>query len=138
METQIQQCKSCEALLSGPFCSQCGQKLIIDRLTTRGVFKKGIQSLFNFELGLWYTIRMLFVNPGLVVEDYIKGKTKPYYNPFRYALISVALSAFLVLGLNVFEGQVDQVLEIYKNYGLFQSEEHEAMTRKSMGWMTKL
>lgn len=113
METSTDtRCKSCSALLHGEFCSQCGQKLISERLTLRSIFRMFMTQLTNVEKGLFYTIMMLFRAPETVIQNYLAGATNKYYNPFRFILILTTVSTLLL----VLSGGFDNNTTELQNY----------------------
>jgi len=130
-------CINCGISLHGSFCHQCGQKLIEERLTVKGVVTSALSSIFKLDSGLWYTIVMMTTKPGQVIQDYIKGKTKPYVNPFRYALIFIALYVFLAINLGEYNAQIDQIIELYKNIGIIETSEAETEMRTRLNFVFK-
>ena len=72
-------------------------KLITESYTIKKLLQEVWAIITNVEKGLWYTVKQLFLNPDVVVKDYINGKTVPYYNPFRYLFIWVSFSLVLSL-----------------------------------------
>ena len=136
METQTQACKSCGEPLHGTYCSNCGQKLIAERLTVKGVLTTALSNIFNVDRGLWHTIKMLFTRPGKVVQDYVNGNTRPYYNPFRYAFLMIAMAAFVSIFSGVFVEQVEQNITFFKSLGMYQTPEEEEKGRRAMNLMT--
>ena len=107
----IMDCKNCGATLTGPFCSECGQKLIDERITVRYLFKSLISIITNVDKGFLYTIKMMFANPAGVIRDVLNGKTVNYYHPLRYAIIWTALSVFLLFSLNVMDNSTAEINE---------------------------
>ncbi len=96
-------CRNCKAPLQGDYCGQCGQKHHTERFTAKGFFISFIQILTNFESGFWYTMKMMLIAPAQVVDDFVSGKTRPYYHPLRYTFIIVGISVLLNLYFGVFE-----------------------------------
>ncbi len=65
----------------------------------------------NVDSGFWYTMRELFVRPATVIDSYLSGATRRYYNPFRYYFIIIAVSALLQLSLGIFDLQQAEIRE---------------------------
>jgi len=130
-------CINCGTSLQGSFCHQCGQKLIKERLTVKGVITTALSSIFKLDSGLWYTMLMMTKNPGQVIQDYINGKTKPYVNPFRYALTLIAVYVFLIINLGEFSTQIDQIIGLYKNMGIIDTAEAETEMRSRLSFVFK-
>ena len=130
--TEYPSCINCGASLHGSFCHQCGQKLIKKRLTVKGVITEALSSIFKLDSGLWRTMVMMTQKPAQVIQDYIKGKTKPYVNPFRYALGLIALYVFLAINLGEFSVQIEQAIELYRNMGIISTAEDEVVMRSRL------
>ena len=54
-------------------------------------------TIVNVERGFFHTSIMMFKSPGVVIADYIRGNTRPYMHPVRYAF------TLLTIGLIVFQ-----------------------------------
>lgn len=127
----MEQCKNCEALLNGPYCSACGQKGITERLTVRHMLGELIQSITNVERGFWYTMQRLMAAPGQVVREYVEGKRKRYFHPVRYLLILATLATVLTVWLGIFDLQQDEILSVQERaMGLEPSEQSRLSQEK--------
>lgn len=82
-------CKSCNSTLktTDKFCSNCGGKIVHDRLSLRGTWTEFVGPFFNWENNFWRTFFGLFKNPKDVLEAYISGARKKYFQPFSYLLL---------------------------------------------------
>lgn len=136
MDTQLL-CKNCGQESDQNFCSNCGQKRIEERWNLKKLIRSAFTTIFNIEKGFFYTFRELFLNPGKVVGEYLDGRTMPYTNPFRYVVIAIAISVFLMLSLGVWEFQVDYIIENYKKFGIIDSDKGEADMRTNMKNVTQ-
>lgn len=89
-------CKNCGTHLddSVNFCPNCGAIVIVKRIT----FKQIILDMFRNVLGLdntyLRTLKAMFVNPQLVLSDYMNGVRKRYFPPFGFFAIGAALALF--------------------------------------------
>src|SRR4051794_2211651 len=72
----IGRCVSCDAPLSGPYCSRCGERVLEpDALTLRHFFTHTVaHELLHVDGTLWRTLRLLFVRPGQLSLDYAAGR----------------------------------------------------------------
>ncbi|NRB51088.1 MAG: DUF3667 domain-containing protein [Saprospiraceae bacterium] len=104
-------CKNCGAPLMGEYCHQCGQRNITERFTIRQIIRDLVRMITNVDSGFWYTMRELFVRPATVVESYLSGATRRYYNPFRYYFLIIAVSALIQLSLGIFDLQQAEIRE---------------------------
>lgn len=91
------------------FCSNCGQYQVHKRLTIRVILLEILAVLTNVERGLWRTIEDLTVRPGTVIKGYWAGKTRTYFNPFRYAFLMATFSALLTLSTGVYDKQIGEM-----------------------------
>lgn len=91
-------CKNCgeKTISKGKYCHGCGQKSNTHRLTLKHFFLHDIlHGLFHLDKGLLKTLKEIFIRPGGVALDYIKGKRKRYYNFFYLLLIIIGIYVFL-------------------------------------------
>ena len=130
MESTLKNCKSCEAPLSGLFCSNCGQKVIEERYTLKKIFGDLIANIFNLEKGFFFTFKKLFTVPEEVIDGYLNGQTKKYYNPIRFFLIWISLQVLIMVSFNIWESQFDKVGEVYEKIGLIKTEADKLRMKK--------
>jgi hypothetical protein len=84
-------CRNCQTELAGPYCHHCGQKEVLRRLSLGEILRDLPGKVFNLDRGLWLTFLCLFIRPGQVCLDYVRGKRHPYVNPLSYFLIGASL-----------------------------------------------
>ena len=90
MEVQETYCKNCNALVQKKYCSQCGQKGSVNKVTFSETINDLVSSLFMEDGPLLKTLKLLIVNPGKLFKEYLAGKRKTYYRPVTFfVLISV-------------------------------------------------
>ena len=65
-------CQNCETVVDGKFCSQCGQKANVKRITTRAIFSDFIKKITLWDKGLLYTTARLMKSPGKMARAYLK------------------------------------------------------------------
>lgn len=92
-------CKNCSSELFGKYCAKCGQKAIEGRLNLKDAALDSLGLFFNVERGFLFTLKELLLRRGIVIREFIEGKRKKYYGPFKFALllstIGYLFSAFL-------------------------------------------
>jgi hypothetical protein len=88
-------CKNCDATLDGKFCSHCGQKSDVHRVTVGHVAHEFIHALTHTDKGFLLLIKDLFRKPGVVAREYLEGKRKKYFNPISFLVITTAISALI-------------------------------------------
>ncbi|MEM8528345.1 MAG: DUF3667 domain-containing protein [Bacteroidota bacterium] len=130
-------CKNCGHEFTGQYCPACGQKHIPERWNLKRLFRSAFTNVFNIEKGFFFTFKELFLRPGKVMGEYLDGRTTPYTNPFRYMILAAAISVFLMISSGVWELQVNNIIQSYKDFGMISSEADEIRMRKSMSFVTK-
>lgn len=93
------ECPNCSADLSGPFCSNCGQRQVdLDRpLSDLGA--EAMDAFFSFDTRILCTLWPLISRPGFLTVEFMAGRRKRYVHPFKlYFAICVAL--FVVLAFS--------------------------------------
>jgi|AntDeeMinimDraft_8_1070380.scaffolds.fasta_scaffold00043_20 hypothetical protein len=91
-------CKNCNSELQGDYCHHCGQQ---DKQYMRSVFAV-VGDLFG-EIGHWdsrfyRTLRGLFLSPGFLSLEFVKGRHASYVPPLRLYFF-ISLISFMVLTL---------------------------------------
>ncbi len=89
-------CKNCKSELSpeNNYCSECGAKIIRERISIKSLLLNVIVSL-GWDSNFFVTLRELVSKPQIVFKEYIKGTRKKYANPFTFYAISLAISLFV-------------------------------------------
>jgi hypothetical protein len=87
-------CKNCRCNLRDKdgFCSDCGARVIQERISFKFLLKEVIDKILSVDNKLLKTFWHLFTKPEQVIDGYIKGVRKRYFNPFSYLLISITLA----------------------------------------------
>lgn len=89
-------CLNCDTSFSGNFCPNCGQKASTRRYSWSYVFSKDfLTDIFNFDSGFLLMAKQLFYRPGHVVNEYLQGKRKTYFNAIGFLLILLTIEAIL-------------------------------------------
>jgi hypothetical protein len=83
-------CLNCGEVLRGQHCSHCGQHAQVRVLSLWGLVKDVIGDVLNADSRVWRTLWPLAFRPGLLTEDYLRGRRARYTPPFRmYLVLSV-------------------------------------------------
>src|SRR5207249_6073441 len=83
-------CEYCDALLTGRWCSQCGQAAIDYRRSFRHVIVDALDSFLNFESKFFATIGWLIARPWNLTNQFLAGRRVRYVHPLRlYLLVSI-------------------------------------------------
>jgi len=88
-------CLNCGEVLTGQHCSHCGQRAKVRVLSLWGMTRDVLGDVLDWDARVWRTLRPLAFKPGLLTQDYLRGRRASYTPPFRmYLILSVAF--FLV------------------------------------------
>ncbi len=88
-------CKNCDATLDGKFCSSCGQRADIHRITVSHLAHEFTHALTHADKGILLLVKELVRRPGYVAKEYLDGKRKKYFNPISFIVATTALSALI-------------------------------------------
>jgi hypothetical protein len=102
-------CLNCGIVLTGPYCSACGQKAHVHR-SLRAFIGDFVAGLLNFEGKFWRTLPMLVWQPGEMTRRYIAGERARFISPIALYLFTV-FAMFAVLN---FTGALDADPESFK------------------------
>ncbi|HBD25298.1 DUF3667 domain-containing protein [Flavobacterium sp.] len=89
-------CKTCNNPYenTAQYCSNCGAKIVDDRLSLKGTWEEFIGPFFSWDNNFWRTFIGLFTNPKDVLEAYISGARKKYFQPFSYIILYATIAVF--------------------------------------------
>ncbi len=80
-------CKNCENHYHGHFCNNCGQRANLHRIDFKHLVHEFFHALTHLDKGLLYTAKMMLLEPGRTIRDYLNGKRVKHSNPFLMLLI---------------------------------------------------
>ncbi|MCX7553592.1 DUF3667 domain-containing protein [Marinicella sp. S1101] len=94
-----QNCPSCDEVIIGQFCHQCGEKQFSQHdLSISKVAKHAIAAVTDID-GKWLkTIKLLLTQPGVLSTHYLSGIRKHLLTPFQL-LLFCSIKFFLIAGL---------------------------------------
>ena len=79
-------CKKCHLPLSGDYCSNCGQPQRLKRINGKFIASE-IASIFNFERGIFYTIKELLIRPDQNVKHFILEDRNRLVKPISFVIL---------------------------------------------------
>ena len=109
-------CKNCNTQLNNSqrFCSECGAKIIKNRLTPIVLVKQLNQEVLSIDNKLFSTFIDLFRKPEAVIDGYISGTRKKYINVIQYFTIALTLAGLqLFLMSTIFKDAIDVDMSIF-------------------------
>lgn len=95
MDSELNTCKNCGHNTRAAYCSNCGQRSSVYKVTMRETFEDLADNLFSLSAPLVITIKNLFVNPGEILREYLEGQRKKYYKPISFFILTTAVYLFL-------------------------------------------
>ncbi len=110
-------CSNCNATVKqeSAFCSACGQKINIHRLSIHEIWHDMIHAFLHADKSYLQLTKQLLLRPGIVAKEYVSGKRKKYFNPFSYLVINIAISAFVIKYFHLF-GSVGNAKNAVSNF----------------------
>jgi hypothetical protein len=92
-------CLNCGEVLTGQHCSHCGQRAKVRVLSLWSLLKDVLGDAFDWDSRIWRTLRPLAFRPGLLTQEFLRGRRASYTPPFRmYLIVSVAFFLLATLG----------------------------------------
>jgi len=83
-------CLNCGEVLTGQHCSHCGQPATVRVLSLWALVKDVLGDLLNADSRVWRTLWPLAFRPGLLTQEFLRGRRASYTPPFRmYLVLSV-------------------------------------------------
>lgn len=106
-------CKNCGLDLLGDYCSNCGQKSSVDRITLSHIINELVEGVFQVDRGLFYTLISLFSEPGITIKAYLDGKRRIHFKPIAY-LLTFSTHYFIITQLT---GQITWLDDFVGGFG---------------------
>ncbi len=84
-------CINCGTEISGKFCTNCGQRTTVKRITFKDTWLDFWAQVYGFDGLFLRTIRDLTIRPGVVAKTVISGNRVSYYGPVGYFFLMITL-----------------------------------------------
>ena len=123
-------CPTCGRHYVGNFCPQCGQSSKIGRYSLKNALLLYLDVWGLGNRGMFRTIRDLFLRPGYMIQDYLRGMQMAYFPPFKMLFLLATLSLLVSSGLNIkgenqFETEHERFEKESKDAALERSQQKE-------------
>ena len=92
-------CLNCGEVLTGQHCSHCGQHSRVRVLSLWGLTRDVIGDLLDADSRVWRTLWPLAFRPGLLTQEFLRGRRASYTPPFRMYLV-LSLVFFVVASIS--------------------------------------
>jgi hypothetical protein len=130
-------CINCEQEATDQFCSHCGQRVGVKRITFKEGWYDFWARIYGFDGMFPRTLRDLTVRPGKAAQTYINGNRIKYYGPVGYFFLMITVFLLLLDLLNI--DSVDFFKEMGKNSfqpAIKSGSEQEVVTRLIFQFMS--
>ncbi|HZI52731.1 MAG TPA: DUF3667 domain-containing protein [Chitinophagaceae bacterium] len=111
-------CKNCSTESDSKYCPNCGQELVIHRITVPHLLHEIVHTFTHLEKGFLYTLKKLFTDPGRMQRVYLEGFRVNYQKPFSMFFICATISALSLYWINRFSGNSADGRQAAFNYFL--------------------
>ncbi len=105
-------CKNCGNNFNGTYCNLCGQKVYGGKFTVKKEVSTVLGNIFNLDKGFFLTIKLLVLNPGKIIRDYLSGITKRYSHPIKFLLFCVTINVLILQFTGVLENRAVEINEM--------------------------
>ena len=89
-------CENCGAVLTGPYCAQCGQPAIDYHRSFGSLLADAADAFFNLDARFFQSFGLLLFKPWRLTNEFIEGKRARHVHPLRVYLIASVIF-FLVI-----------------------------------------
>ncbi len=104
-QEHTEKCNRCESDLFDHFCSKCGHPKKLKRIDGQYILSELI-SIFDFEKGIFFTIRELLLRPGLTVKKFIFDDREQLVKPVLFIIICSLIYTIIQNWLQFEDGYV--------------------------------
>ena len=115
------ECANCGASLTGPYCSQCGEKKLTPKdYSLSHLLEETLDVFTHFDSRFLRTLKVLFTRPGELSNAYFRGGRSRYTKP---------LTVFVIINIIFFVVQPHTGLLRYKYNNYINDPAHSAQVR---------
>jgi hypothetical protein len=125
-------CVNCGADVTSAYCSNCGQRVTVKRLTFREGWNDFWARIYGFDGMFPRTLRDLTIRPGLASKTYLEGNRVKYYAPVGYFFFIITLLYLVASLLNV---EMIEYIRASSDVGLQESPKPGSGQEKYMQYM---
>lgn len=93
---ETRRCDNCDSELTGPYCSNCGQRAEAHVHSLREFLSEALETMTHADSRLWRTLGPLLCRPGFLTNEFLAGRRARYLPPFRLYFI-ISLLFFLLI-----------------------------------------
>lgn len=89
-------CENCNYVVSERFCGHCGQENVVLDKSFIHLFKHFFEDITHYDNAFWKTIKLLFLKPGFLPNEYLNGKRMSYLPPVRLYIFASFITFFIL------------------------------------------
>lgn len=120
-------CYKCTAPKEGQFCPHCGHQHDTPRLNISFIISEFV-SVINFEKGFFFTLKVLFLNPGENIRRFVLYDRTALVKPFVFLILCSLIftlfqqligfeASFIQMSENEAKNQTEVMSWVTENYG---------------------
>lgn len=100
-------CLNCHSPIEAKYCSNCGQKTELPKLTFKEIIKDFLSTVFNVDAPFPKTVLGLFKRPNKLIKGFIQGERKSFYSPIKYMVLCLFINLLIskLIGFDPVETQ---------------------------------
>ena len=108
-------CMNCGAVLHGPYCSNCGQKVTDLKQSFWSFLMEYLANAFQLDTRLLPTLREMVIHPGRLTQEFFKGRINSYVHPlkmnmFMLVIVIAMVALFMSPSTNISDEQTNEAL----------------------------
>jgi hypothetical protein len=88
-------CLNCGVFVEKKYCPVCGQENSESRQSFHHLFTHFVSDYLHYDSSFWKSIKCLYLHPGRLSQEYMRGKRKSYVNPFSLYIFISFLAFFI-------------------------------------------
>ena len=122
-------CANCNALFSGHYCPECGQKAHVHR-SLAAIGHDIMHGVLHLDGKLWDTLPLLAFKPGDLTRRYIAGERAKFVSPMAMFLFTVfaMFAVFQMVGISAPTDFGKGFIDGYNDGSEFQTEMQQQIT----------
>ncbi len=99
-ERKDKDCLNCGTIVQGKYCHVCGQENVEPKETFWGMVVHFFNDITHFDGKFFVSMKWLFLKPGFLSAEYMKGRRASYLHPIRMYVFTSAL--FFIIFFSLF------------------------------------
>jgi hypothetical protein len=129
IEPASQSCITCGTLLTGPFCSQCGEKKLnpAKDYSLMKFMEQTVDAFSHFDSKFLRSFKALLLKPGFLTAEFVRGRRTPYMKPVQIFIVATILFYFFYPRASTFFASVHD----FKNKNIFRYDVNESLESRA-------